>query len=64
MAFKRMDGFANTPLTGLGLAKALGGKKMRTIYMKIDDVGKIQTTKLHEGKEVSLEELNEMANQL
>lgn len=59
-----VTGFARNPLTTVGLAKALGGKKMGTIYIKIDNVGSMQTTKIHEGKEVSLEEINEMANQL
>ena len=36
---------SRTPLTTFGIAKALGGKKMSTIYMKIEDVGKMQTTK-------------------
>lgn len=59
-----VTGFARIPLTTFGLAKALGGKKMSAIYMKIDDVGSMQTTKLNEGKEMTLDELNEMANQL
>ena len=59
-----VSGFANTPLTTLGLAKALSGKKMGSVYIKIDDVGTMQTTKLHEGKEISLEELNIMANEI
>lgn len=59
-----VTGFSKTPLTTLGLAKALSGKNMSTIYMKIDDVGEMQTTKLYEGKEIELDELNEMANQI
>lgn len=59
-----VTGLSKTPLTTLGLVKALGGKKMSTVYMKIDDVGKMQTTELHEGKEIGLDELNEMANQV
>ena len=59
-----VTGFSRTPLSTLGLAKALGGKKMSTIYMKIEEVGSIQTTKLHYGKEMGLAELNNMANQL
>lgn len=59
-----VTGFARAPLTTLGLAKAFGGKKMSTIYIRIDDVGLVQTTRLHEGKEVSLEEINQMASQL
>ncbi len=59
-----VTGFARTPLTSFGLAKAFSGKKMSTIYLKIDDVGSMQTTKMYEGKEISLEEINKMANQL
>jgi len=56
-----VTGFGRTPLTTLGFAKMLSGKKMNTIYIKIDNVGSMQVTKLNEGKEVSLEELNDMA---
>lgn len=59
-----VTGIGRSPLTTIGLAKALGGKKMGTIYMKIDDVGSMQVTKVHEGKEIGLHELNEMANEL
>lgn len=59
-----VTGFGRTPLTTLGLAKMIGGKKASTIYMKIDEVGKMQATQLNKDKEVELEELNEMANSL
>lgn len=59
-----VTGMARTPITTLGLAKVLSGKKVSTIYIKIEDVGTMQTTKLYEGKEVGLEELNDIANQL
>ena len=59
-----ISGLGRTALTGFGLAKALGGKKVKTIYMKVDEVGTMQTTKLHESKEMSLEELNVMADEL
>lgn len=59
-----VTGLARTPLTTIGLAKALGGKKMATLYIRIDDVGSMQTTKIHEAKEMSLEEINQIANQL
>ena len=59
-----VTGFARTPLTSVGLAKALSGKKAGTIYMKIEDAGKAQTTKIHEGKELSLEEINAMAEKV
>ncbi len=59
-----VSGIGRTPLSTIGLAKAFSGKKVGTIYMKIDDVGTMQTTKLHEGKEISLEELIKMAAEL
>lgn len=59
-----VTGFSRTPITTLGLAKALSGKKMRTIYMKIEDVGKMQTTKYYEEKEMGLDELNKMASEI
>lgn len=59
-----VSGVSRTSLSTLGLAKVLSGKKVKTIYMKIEDVGSVQATKLHEGKEIGLDELNDMANQL
>lgn len=59
-----VTGISRTPLTTLGIAKALGGKKMNVIYMKIDDVGTMKDKKNNEGKEITLEELNDMANKI
>lgn len=59
-----VSGFGRSPLTTLGIAKALSGKKMRTIYMKVNEVGNMQVTKLHEGKEFSLTELKDLANSI
>ena len=59
-----VTGFARTPITTIGLAKMIGGKKVGTTYMKIDDVGSMQATKLHEGTEIGLEELNRIADDL
>lgn len=59
-----ISGLGRSVITTIGLAKAIGGKKASTIYMKIDDVGNMQTTKLHEGKEIELEKLNQMAEEL
>lgn len=56
-----VTGIGKSVLSNVGLAKALSGKKFGTVYMKVDDVGKMQTTKIHEGKEMSLEELNKLA---
>ena len=57
-----VTGFNNTPLTTTGLIKKLSGKKTGVIYMKIQDVGNAQTTKMNEGKEFTLQELNQLAN--
>ena len=59
-----VTGFGRTPLTSLGIAKALSGKKISTIYLRIDDVGCMQTTKLYEGKEFSIDELKEITENL
>jgi flavoprotein len=59
-----VTGIARTPLSTIGLAKIISGKKTSTIYMKIEDVGTMQTTKIHEGKELSLEEINTMADEV
>ncbi|MBZ9689388.1 hypothetical protein G9F72_024120 [Clostridium estertheticum] len=59
-----VTGFGRSPLTTLGIAKALSGKKMSVIYMKIDDVGNMQVTKLYQGKEFPITELKEMADSL
>ncbi|WP_066504632.1 hypothetical protein [Abyssisolibacter fermentans] len=59
-----VTGFGRTPFSTLGLAKAIGGKKMSVIYMKIEQVGNMQTTKLHEGKEFTIDELKEMADSI
>jgi len=59
-----VTGIARTPLSTVGFAKMLSGKKTNNIYMKIENAGKMQTTKIHEGKELSLEKINEMANEV
>lgn len=59
-----VSGLGRSVLTTAGLAKKLGGKKTNTIYMQVDDVGKMQTTKMHEGQEMSLEDLNDMASKI
>lgn len=42
----------------------MSGKNTKTIYMKIQNVGTAQTTKIYEGKEMPLEELNELASKI
>lgn len=59
-----VTGLNNTALTTTGLIKRLGGKKNGVIYMKVQDVGRVQTTKVYEGKEMTLQELNQMALEL
>lgn len=57
-----VTGYNNTALTTTGLFKKMSGKKIGTIYMRIQDVGNAQTTKTYEGKEFTLEDLNHLAN--
>jgi hypothetical protein len=49
-------------LSWQGLAKKMHGKKTNAIYVNIEDVGKMQTTQLYKEKEMTLEELNALAN--
>lgn len=58
-----VTGFNNTILTTTGFIKKLSGKKNGVVYMKIQDVGNAQTTKLYEGKEMTLQELNKLASE-
>ena len=59
-----VTGFGRSALTTLGLIKKMSGKNTKTIYMKIQNVGTAQTTKIYEGKEMPLEELNELASKI
>lgn len=56
-----VTGFGRSALTTLGLIKKMSGKNTRTIYMKIQEVGNLQTTQMYKEKEMSLEDLNELA---
>lgn len=55
-------------LTTAGMLNAIGkkssGKDVGTVYMKVEDVGKAQTTKLYQGKEMPIEELQAIAASL
>ena len=55
-------------LTTDGLFNALGkkalGKKVDTVYIKVEEVGNAQTTKLYQGKEMPIEELQALAESL
>jgi len=46
------------------LFKKASGKQVRTVYVKVESVGSAQTTKLYEGKEFELEELQKLAESL
>lgn len=54
--------------TNAGMLNAIGkkvsGKSVTTTYIKIEDVGSAQTTKIYEGKEIPLEELQSLAASL
>ena len=55
-------------LTTAGAMNALfkkhSGKQLDTIYIKIENVGSAQTTKMYEGKEMPMEELQQIANSI
>lgn len=55
-------------LTTAGLFNAIGkkssGKQVSTVYMKVEEVGNAQTTKLYEGKEMPIEELQALADSI
>ena len=54
--------------TTAGLFNAIGkkasGKKVGTVYMKVEEVGNAQTTKVYQGKEMPIEELQALAESL
>ena len=56
-----VTGFGRSVVTTLGIIKKFSGKKVGTIYMRVVEVGNAQTTKLYEGKEMELAELNNIA---
>jgi hypothetical protein len=55
-------GMDKTVITTTGLLKALSGKKNSVTYVKVEDVGSAQVTKVHEGKEFPLGDLQAMAD--
>jgi hypothetical protein len=57
-------GMNKTILTTTGLFKALSGKKNRTTYLRVDEVGTAQVTETFNGREMPLEELQALANSL
>lgn len=44
--------------------KKASGKSVATTYIKVEEVGNAQTTKIYEGKEMLIEELQELADSL
>ena len=66
-----LSGFSSNKasvLTTAGLFNAIGkkagGKKVGTVYMKVEEVGNAQTTKYYEKKEMPIEELQALAESL
>lgn len=51
-------------LSWQGVAKKMHGKETGSIYVTIEDVGNVQTTQLYKEKEMTLEEVNALAQQL
>ena len=56
-----VTGFNNSVLTTTGLLKKMSGKKNGVIYLRIYEAGNNANLKNEEGKEYTLEELNQMA---
>lgn len=66
-----LSGFSKSKaglLTTAGMFNAIGkkasGKNVATTYMKVEEVGSAQTTKVYKGKEMSIEELQALADSL
>lgn len=51
-------------LSWQGVAKKMHGKETRAIYVTVEDVGNAQTTQMYKEKEMTLEEINALAQQL
>lgn len=56
-----VTGFSKTPVSIFGMAKMLDGKKLKTVYFKLESFGDEENEKLEIGKEIGLDELNEIA---
>lgn len=66
-----LSGFSKSKvglLTTAGMFNAIGkkasGKSVGTTYIKVEEVGNAQTTKVYEGKELPIEELQALADNL
>ena len=64
----RADVVGIIKFTAVGMFNAIGkeasGKSVATTYIKVEEVGNAQTTKMYEGKEMPIEELQELADSL
>lgn len=58
-----ITGVERTPVTTLGLAKLLSGKKLTTIYMTIDHLGASPQKDLKLNQEYALESLQQIAKE-
>ena len=51
-------------LSWQGVAKKAHGKQVKAIYITVEEVGNMQTTDLYKEKEMTLEELNALAERI
>jgi len=51
-------------LSWQGLAKKVHGKQTSSIYVTIEEVGNFQTTQIYKDKEMTLEEINQLADSM
>lgn len=58
-----VTGYNNTVLTTSGLLKKMSGKKNGVIYMRIVDKGNNPDFKVNVGAELTLQDINQMANE-
>lgn len=54
----------STLLSWQGVAKKMHGKQTKAIYVTVEEVGKVQTTEIYKEKEMTLEELNQLADNM
>jgi hypothetical protein len=59
-----VTGYTRTLMTWEGLAKSLSGKKTKSVYFKVDEVGNMQTTQIYKDQEYPIEGLIEMADKI
>ncbi len=57
-------GVGRSVLSWQGLAKKAHGKQTGAIYVTVEEVGNMQTTELYKEKEMTLEELNALAESI